>query len=82
MTKRNLELGLARNGVRRRIQEHLDSIGTNMAGVATELGVHRSLVANTVAGASHNGRVLDKLRELGVPEHYLFDPRRENERAA
>jgi transcriptional regulator with XRE-family HTH domain len=84
MTRRNLELGLARNSVRRRIQEHLDSVGINMADIARDLGVTRSLVTNTVAGANHNARVLDRLRDVGVPEQYLFDPRREavSERAA
>ncbi len=79
MTKRNLELGLARNRVRRRIQEHLDGMGLKMADIGRGLGVSRSLVTNTVAGANHNARVLDKLRELGVPERYLYDPRRQAE---
>ncbi|MGE4264259.1 MAG: XRE family transcriptional regulator [Desulfovibrio sp.] len=75
MTSRRLECGLARNRVRRRIQEHLDRAGRSMADVGRELGVTRQLVAATVAGANHNARVLSKLRELGVPERYLFDPR-------
>lgn len=75
MTSRCLECGLARNRVRRRIQEHLDRVGKSMADVARELGVSRQLVASTVSGEKHNARVLSKLRELGVPERYLFDPR-------
>lgn len=75
MTSRRLECGLARNRVRRRIQEHLDRVGKSMADVGRELGVTRQLVAATVAGANHNARVLSRLRELGVPERYLFDPR-------
>jgi transcriptional regulator with XRE-family HTH domain len=74
MTSRRLECGLARNRVRRRIQEHLDRLGMTMADVGRELGITRQLVAATVAGEKHNGRVLARLRELGVPERYLCDP--------
>ncbi|MBU1231178.1 MAG: helix-turn-helix domain-containing protein [Proteobacteria bacterium] len=74
MTSRRLECGLARNRVRRRIQEHLDRLGKSMADVSREIGISRQLVAATVAGEKHNGRVLTRLRELGVPERYLFDP--------
>lgn len=69
-----LECGLARNRVRRRIQEHLDRMGLSMADVARELICSRQLVYATVSGGSHNRRVLARLRELGVPERYLFDP--------
>lgn len=74
MTSRRLECGLARNRVRRRIQEHLDRLSMSMADVARDLEISRQLVASTVAGEKHNGRVLARLRELGVPERYLFDP--------
>lgn len=74
MTSRRLECGLARNRVRRRIQEHLDRLGMSMADVGRDLNITRQLVAATVAGEKHSGRVLGRLRELGVPERYLFDP--------
>ncbi len=74
MTSRRLECGLARNRVRRRIQEHLDRLGMSMADVARDLEISRQLVAATVAGERHSGSVLARLRELGVPERYLCDP--------
>jgi transcriptional regulator with XRE-family HTH domain len=74
MSSARLECGLARNRVRRRIQEHLDKLGLSMADVARDLDLTRQLVSATVSGEKHNRRVLARLRELGVPERYLFDP--------
>jgi len=82
MSSRRLECGLARNRVRRRIQEYLDRIEKSMADIGRELDVSRQLVSSTISGANHSARVLDHLRALGVPEKFLFDPRSENAKAA
>ena len=44
--------------------------------VAYELGISRASVSATILGKNHSARVLDALRSAGVPEKYLFDPRR------
>lgn len=44
--------------------------------MADELGISESAVCATVRGYNHSERVLDALRAAGVPEKYLFDPRR------
>ncbi|MGE4297567.1 MAG: XRE family transcriptional regulator [Desulfovibrionaceae bacterium] len=70
-------LGLKRFNVRWRIQEYLDREGLNASAIARELGVSSQLVSGTLRGTKHSPRVLDKLREIGVPERYLFDPQQE-----
>lgn len=72
--QQRLQLGMARCKVRRRIQEHLDNLGLNCARVAERAGVTTPAVLRTVRGDLHSPRVLQALRELGVPERYLFDP--------
>lgn len=82
MPGKRLECGMERFRVRRRIQEHLDRLGLTQSGLAREMGVCHQLVSATVSGEKHSPVVLNKLRELGVPEKYLFDPSRMPERAA
>jgi transcriptional regulator with XRE-family HTH domain len=48
----------------------------NLAEVARQMGVCAQLVSATVNGEKHSPLVLGKLRELGVPEKYLFAPNR------
>ncbi len=48
----------------------------NQRRVARELGLSEAMVSKTVNGIKHSPRVLNKLRAIGVPEEYLFDPRR------
>ncbi len=69
-----VQLGAARNRVRRRIQERLDAQGLNMASLGRKIGVRRQTVFATISGTKHSPTVLEALRELGVPEKYLFDP--------
>ena len=64
------ELGALRCGVAKRIYEALQRKGRT-AGVVAE-----SAVCATVRGCNHSERILDALRSAGVPERYLFDPRR------
>lgn len=58
-----------------RIYEALRRNGRSAAVVAAELGISRASVSSTILGKNHSPRVLDALREAGVPEQYLFDPR-------
>ena len=55
-----------------RIHEALRRNGRSAAVVAYELGISRASVSATILGKNHSARVLD----AGVPEKYLFDPRR------
>ena len=63
----------ARN--RWRIYEALEKAGTSGAAIARQLGVSRAAVSNVITGNGHSPVVLDALREAGVPEKYLYDPR-------
>ena len=38
--------------------------------------LQKQAVYATVNGLNHSARVLDALRDLGVPERLLFDPRK------
>lgn len=64
----------ARN--RWRIYEALEKAGTNGAAIAKQLGLTRAGVCKVITGNGHSPVVLDALREAGVPEKYLYDPRR------
>ena len=71
----------ARIGERRcfysmRIHEALRRNGRTATVIAYELKVSLSAVSATILGKNHSARVLDALRSAGVPEKYLFDPRR------
>ena len=57
--------GRRRADSKRDIQRILDSEGKNFVDVA-----------DTLNGFRHSPRVLDALRSFGVPERFLFDPRR------
>lgn len=69
-----VQCGAARNRVRRRIQEHLDAHGLNMASFARQINVARQTVYATIVGEKSSRKVLNALKELGVPEKYLFIP--------
>lgn len=71
----NLQLGIERAKKRRRIQECLDAKGMNFMRLAKHLGLTPAAVYRTVGGEIHSPRILQALRELGVPECYLFDPK-------
>lgn len=60
-----------------RIHEALARAGTSATGLARELGVSQQAVSSVLMGKSHSERILNAFRELGVPEKFLFDPRRE-----
>lgn len=68
--------GRGRADSKRDIQRILDSQGKNLTDVANEAGVTTQTVSATMNGFRHSPRVLDALRNFGVPESMLFDPRR------
>lgn len=59
-----------------RIHEALARRGTSSARLARDLGISTAAMSRTITGKSHSPRILDALRSMGVPEKYLFDPRR------
>lgn len=73
-------LGAQRSKVSHLIYHHLRSeAGYSGARLARELGCSTANVSKTITGVYHSEMVLDALRALGVPEAYLFDPRRQDE---
>ncbi len=70
------ELGEQRCFYSMRIYEALRRNGRSAAVIAYELGISRVSVSATIRGLNHSERVLSALRSAGVPEKYLFDPRR------
>lgn len=65
------ELGAQRCRWRRRIQESMDRYGIHSCtSLAREMGLNPETVRRTLTGTLHSPRVLDKLREIGVPEQY------------
>lgn len=59
-----------------RIHEALARMGISATGLAREIGVCRQTVSKVILGQSHSPRILEALRQAGVPEKYLFDPAR------
>lgn len=60
-----------------RIHEALARRGLKSCELARMLGISTAAMSQTLTGKNHSRRVLDALREAGVPEKYLFDPRRQ-----
>ncbi|WP_035066264.1 hypothetical protein [Nitratidesulfovibrio termitidis] len=58
------------------IRRELRRRNHTMRSLAALIGLSGEAVAKTVRGELHSPRVLDALRDLGVPEKYLFDPRK------
>lgn len=59
-----------------RIYEVLRKKGLNGEKLAKQLGMSRQAVCQVINGVNHSIKVLEALREIGVPEEYLFDPRK------
>lgn len=59
-----------------RIHEALARAGVSATGLAREIGVCRQTVSKVILGKNHSPRILEALRQAGVPEKYLFDPAR------
>jgi len=76
-----LECRAERQKMRFRIREHLERRGLNMLEIARRLKVNKDLVVGTIGGSRNNRRVLEALRDAGVPEKYLFIPEHKEEAA-
>lgn len=74
MTRR--EYGQKRCFYGLRIVEVLRRNGMSNRTIAFDLGITEQSVGATINGRNNSPRVLDYLRNIGVPEQYLFDPRR------
>ena len=69
------ECGHRRYKTRHMIRAILVERGLSMSELGRRIGVSAELVSATVRGKKHSPRVMDALRDSGVPEQYLFDPR-------
>lgn len=69
------KLGSQRAEVSHLITHELRKRGYTGASLARTLGCSANNVSRTIIGGAHSPMVLDALREIGVPEEYLFDPR-------
>ncbi len=74
--EKRAELGAKRCFWSKRIYETLGRQGLTATALAASIGVSKKSVGATILGKNHSARVLDALRRAGVPEKYLFDPRR------
>lgn len=71
------ELGAKRSQVTHLLRHEMRMRGYTDSSLAREIvGCSSQNVRKTLIGENHSPRVLDALREIGVPEKYLFDPRR------
>ena len=68
--------GFHRYQKRHEIRAILLTHGLTMRQFSKNIGVSAQAVSATVLGKKHCPQVLDALKNLGVPEEYLFDPRR------
>lgn len=75
MSMTRAECAQKRYKARFKIREFLDDRDINMTELGRRIGVSGVAVQKTVQGKSHSPRVLDALRQVGVPECLLFDPR-------
>lgn len=75
------DCGLRRYQRRNFIKAAIISSGMTQAVLADLVGVSQQAVSATVNGYIHSERVLNKLREIGVPEKFLFDPRKDSNAA-
>lgn len=73
---RRRALGEQRAKVRFLIKQALDDKGFSGVSLAEKLGCSGQNVSSTILGRGHSELVLNGLREIGVPEDLLFDPRR------
>jgi hypothetical protein len=77
------ELGAKRCYYRKRLEDYMYRAGFRSCNaLAARIGLTGEAVRLTLSGQRHTPVVLDALRDLGVPEKYLFDPRKFADRAA
>lgn len=68
-------MGIQRLAVSHLIVHEMRLCGYSRKALAEAIGISGQAVAKTLYGLSHSPRVLNKLREIGVQECLLFDPR-------
>jgi hypothetical protein len=68
-------LGYQRASVSHLIVHQMRIHGYTRKALAAELGISSQAVSKTINGFTHSERVICKLREIGVNEELLFDPR-------
>ena len=73
-TMQRAEMGIKRARLRFRILEALSDKGYTPSELAREMGCSLANVSKVLNGKGHSTPVLNKMREIGVPEKYLFDP--------
>ena len=73
--ERRRQLRESRAKVRRLIEAEMAERKITAASLARKLGCSHCNVYNTLSGKGSSYQVLDALREAGVPEELLFDPR-------
>jgi hypothetical protein len=69
-------LGARRDEVGHLIRHEMRMRGYTSKSLAQKIGCTGACVSRTISGGLHSAIVLDALREIGVPEEYLHDPRR------
>ena len=67
--------GQKRAAHKRLIQRAMDDAEIDGVGLAKKAGVTKQAVSATLNGHIHSKKVLNALREIGVAESLLFDPR-------
>lgn len=70
------QLGIKRSNVAYIIRYEMSIRGWTGESLGKMLGCSRKNISNLLRGIHHSPKVLDALREIGVPEELLFDPRR------
>jgi len=67
--------GVLRAKVTHLITYELRIRGWTQARLAADLGITAGAISRVVNGAGHSSQILDKLREIGISENLLHDPR-------
>lgn len=75
------ECGRKRKQYRLQIRGALLHNGQMETDIARQLSVAPQMVCMVIGGVAHSQKVLQALREAGVPEAYLHDPRWEDHHA-
>lgn len=69
-------LGAQRSATAHLLVYEMRMCGYTASALARKLGCCSQNVQKVINGAGHSSRVIDALREIGVSESLLFDPRR------
>ena len=74
--ERRRMLGAKRGKVSYLIAHKMRQRGFTGNALAQKAGCSKAAVSSTILGKTHCPRVLDALKEIGIPERLLFDPRK------